>query len=131
MEAVQFVSCTVVSCPMNQDKQCRSETIDVDEDGVCMTQGSQEGTPSPTERHVTINECKCEECDDWEKDDHTEKGRCGLEEPLFFIGRWPERVTPEPGEDVAECKRKELSEGRAKCQVFEKKIGEPPWSASL
>jgi hypothetical protein len=115
---------------MNKDKQCRSEAIDVDEDGVCMTQEAPEGSPSPTERHVTINECKCEECDDWERDEHTEKGRCGLEEPLFFIGR-SDRTAPGTGEDIAERKRKELSEGRAKCQVFEKKIGEPQWPASL
>jgi hypothetical protein len=120
---------------MNESRQCRSEKIDVGENGACLTKDDDPpGKKSELERHVMINQCSNQECDDWEEDYGTGKGRCGLEAPLSFCGRWDAEqrgAEARPGVTSADLTRKELAGGEARCQTFEKQIGEPPWTATL
>lgn len=85
MIPVYFVACTDITCPLNQDRQCRAPFISIDSDGKCMI---REGGPfhgkSPTEKHVEIIECQCQKCHHWELDEATNIGACGLRADLFF-----------------------------------------------
>lgn len=108
METKQFVSCSDTSCQMNKDKRCHSPFIVVDDDGFCALRKNNGPFPikSPTETYVTIRECKCLECRNWEVDPETEFGTCGLREPLWF-------------------------NIRNMCNEFEKQIEEPGFTSRL
>ena len=153
MIPIQFVSCTVTKCPMNEEKQCRAPLIMVDEHGFCITkeEGPHENK-SPVEQYVEIRECKCKDCDSWEEDFDTDLGRCGLEDRLSFTGR--PKNTEETAEHEAEmakesedikksandneaagvrgrARRKLLAEGSPKCMDFERQVGQPQWATNV
>ena len=113
MSTIQFVSCADESCPFNEGKGCRAPFIAINELGQCMI---REGGPfenkSATENYVEIKECRCQKCNFWELDEAINVGRCGLGENLFFM------------------QYKDLQLG-PKCNVFDKQIPEPGFSATL
>lgn len=153
MIPIQFVSCTVTQCPMNEDKQCRAPLIMVDEHGFCITkdEGPHEDK-ADVECYVKIHECKCEDCDSWEMDFGTDLGRCGLEDRLSFTGRPKNDQESEQHEadmareakDIKEAEnpdeiskvrggalRKLLTEGSPKCIDFDRQVGQPQWATTL
>jgi hypothetical protein len=119
---MQFISCTVTACPMNDAKQCRAPAIIVDKQGICETKANGPHTgKSPIEKHVEIKECKNEECDSWEFDEALGKGRCGLESTLSFQGF----------DKAIKAKAEEVEKGKPVCLDFERQIGSPPWAANV
>lgn len=110
MTPMQFVSCSDVSCPFNELKQCRAPFIAIDEQGLCVIkEGGPFGNKSQTERYVEIKECRCQLCNYWELDDSTNIGSCGLRENLHFEAR-KDLVGP-------------------KCSTYDKQIEKPGFSA--
>lgn len=114
--STQFIACTDSTCPMNEDKQCRSPFIMVDEEGFCSlrkTSGPFDAK-SLTENYVDLRECKCYGCDHWELDEATGYGVCGLHEDLFFSIR-------------------QMANGDAfpKCMAFDKQIDPPKFTATI
>jgi len=119
---MEFVFCTVSSCPLNVDNQCRSKFINVGMDGSCLT-CSAETKPesSETPRHVEIRSCLCGQCDHWESDANGNP-LCGFADSLSFEGR--------PTEEVPD-RKKARKEGKPMCSVFLKKVDQPDWSTTM
>lgn len=105
---MQFVTCNCDKCGLNENRECRAISLRVDEDGLCLTIGS-ETVKSPVQNYVEVDECLNEGCDSWEEDEGTGKGRCGMEEPLHFV----------------------MVGERPTCSVYFKQVGQPPWSARV
>lgn len=112
-----FVACNADECPFNLDRQCRSSSISVGDNGICMNRSSPKGEISPTEGYVEIKTCTNHACDHWEENPSSGKGQCGLYENLFF--RNPKT---KPGQAPV----------GPFCNAFETQIAEPPnYSASV
>lgn len=109
MEAIQFITCNCDKCGFNEGRGCRASSVCVDENGYCLADDNK-AQKSPVHSYVKIDECENEECDSWEYDEATDKGRCGLEESLHFA----------PGED-----------DKPLCWTYFRQIGSPPWSARV
>lgn len=119
---MEFVFCTVSSCPLNVDSQCRSKFINVGMDGVCLTRQADEKPPrSELPRYVEIKSCLCSQCDYWESDPNGEP-KCSFSGSLNFEGR--------PSDRIGDPKRAR-TEGRPTCSAFAKKILQPEWTAIL
>lgn len=88
MGSRQFISCTITSCPWNETKQCRSPSIIVNKHGICDTKNNyNEKYKMLSDGYVEIIECLNEECDHWELDCSTRKGKCvvGIITEMSFI----------------------------------------------
>lgn len=83
MDVMQFVSCWDTECPFNAAKACMAKEISVNESGACRTRFGQ-GKKSEIEGYVKIAECSCSRCNNWELDEATNLGKCGLREDLLF-----------------------------------------------
>ena len=82
--SIQFVSCNDESCPLNEGKNCRASWLMVDEDGKCAIRDQCHDEKSTIETYVDLKECRCESCNNWELDEASQIGQCGLREDLFF-----------------------------------------------
>lgn len=114
--SMQFISCTDGGCPMNEDKQCRSPFILVDEEGFCALRRIDGlfDAKSLTENYVDLRECKCFGCNHWELDEASGYGICGLREDLFFSIRAAANGDEFP-----------------KCIAYDKQIDQPKFTANL
>lgn len=106
--SVQFVSCNDEACPFNEDRQCRAVWMMVDEDGKCAIRSQPHDQKSETESYVDLKECRCESCDNWEFDEFSKLGQCGLRTDLHFQSR-----------------KKAEDEVGPYCYSYEKQIREP------
>jgi len=110
--SIQFISCLATSCPLNEDKQCRSPSITVDADGKCMIRDAGPyNAKSETENYVNLQNCSCKGCRHWEGDDSDTVGQCGFRENLFF--------SLLEGEEIPTC------------DEFQRRIGQPGFMATL
>jgi len=83
----QFVACANVSCPYNEQRQCRAASITVSEEAECLAKDEKApGKKSGTENYVDIKECRCKECRSWEIDEYAKEqvGQCGFRADLLF-----------------------------------------------
>lgn len=108
--SVQFIACSETSCPMNEDKQCRSPFVLVDHAGHCLIrENGPHDEKSQTESYVDLQECGCKKCAHWEENPYG-AGDCGFRADLFF---------------------RRLAEGGPVCSQFADQIGEPGYTARL
>ena len=122
MNPMEFVFCTVSTCPLNRDNQCRAQAINIGMDGSCLTKLADEKPPmSEIPRYVEIKSCLCSECDHWESDPNG-KPCCSFAGTLNFEGHMS---------DTVKDPKKVRSEGRAVCTNFGNKIDQPAWQAIL
>ena len=118
MTPMQFVSCNDESCPFNTQRTCRAPWLTVDENGKCMIrENGPFTTPSATEQYVEIRSCSCQKCNNWEVDEATGVGTCGLRDSLAFV--WHKNP------DVKET---DQALGPV-CTVYEKQIAQPGFTA--
>jgi len=119
---MEFVFCTVSSCPLNADNQCRAEHINVGMDGTCLTRTAEEKPKmSDLPRYVEIKSCICSGCDHWESDPNGTP-KCSFSGTLNFEGR--------PSDRIRDPKRVR-SEGKPVCTAFDKMIVQPGWTTVL
>ena len=85
---MNFVSCNLTSCPLNEQRQCRSPFLMVDIDGKCaISENGPFDNKSAIENYVEVKECNCKRCNFWERNEVTGLGKCGNTEPLHFNDR--------------------------------------------
>jgi len=102
---MNFVSCSVSTCPLNESKQCRAPFLMVDLNGNCaLLKTGPYDNKSLIENYVEVKECNCKRCNYWERNEASGLGKCGNTEPLHFDKR----------------------DEKAKCHAVETQIEEPP-----
>jgi len=102
---MNFVSCSVETCPLNTSRQCRAPFLMVDISGNCVIKDKgPHDNKSTTEKYVDIKECNCKKCYYWERNEFTGLGKCGNNDPLHF----------------------EKRDEKAKCKAIDSQIDEPP-----
>lgn len=108
---MNFVSCNLTTCPLNEQRQCRSPFLMVDLDGKCVIPATgTHDTKSPIENYVEVKECNCKRCDYWVRNEVSGLGQCGNTEPLHFNLR---------NQDLAVC------------NTYENQIEEPTFGATI
>jgi hypothetical protein len=116
MNPREFITCCDTSCPLNDGKRCFGKTINISEDGTCNVRDSGPfEDKAEIEPYVEIAECQCQKCNHWEIDGSTDKGTCGLREPLTFILK-RDLTTGEYGKPL--------------CNAFSKQINQPGFTRS-
>ena len=117
--STQFIACKAEDCPYNAERQCRSPSIVVDNDGRCLGKVAEGVCKSSVEAYVELRECRCESCTSWEERVYREAGilkklgQCGFGSDLYF-----------------QYKNKDLLEGPF-CNHHERQVNEPAFRALL
>ncbi len=104
----QFITCDFTSCPMNENKTCRSPYIEINKDALCITnEDPPVGLKTQSENYVEVKTCACFSCNNWEEDSNG-KGCCGYGSSLHFRDRT------------------DSDKPKAKCKEFDGQIDQPP-----
>lgn len=102
---MNFVSCSMTSCQLNEMRQCRAPFLMVDINGDCVIlESGPHDNKSQVENYVEVKECNCKRCNYWERNEVNGLGKCGNTEPLHFGNRLT----------------------KSKCHSVELQIDEPP-----